>query len=30
MGFNVTQVYGLTEVYGPSTECTWQEDAGAS
>jgi len=24
MGFNVTQVYGLTEVYGPATECTWQ------
>ncbi len=26
MGFNVTQVYGLTEVYGPATECTWQSD----
>jgi len=26
MGFNITQVYGLTEVYGPATECTWQED----
>lgn len=26
MGFNVTQVYGLTEVYGPATECTWQDD----
>jgi fatty-acyl-CoA synthase len=25
MGFNVTQVYGLTEVYGPATECTWKE-----
>ncbi|SEQ46787.1 AMP-binding protein [Thalassovita taeanensis] len=25
MGFNVTQVYGLTEVYGPATECTWAE-----
>ncbi|MDX1780343.1 MAG: long-chain-fatty-acid--CoA ligase [Thalassovita sp.] len=25
MGFNVTQVYGLTETYGPSTECTWGE-----
>lgn len=25
MGFNVTQVYGLTEVYGPATECTWQD-----
>ncbi|MCC1492241.1 AMP-binding protein [Cognatishimia sp. F0-27] len=24
MGFNVTQVYGLTETYGPATECTWQ------
>ena len=26
MGFNVTQVYGLTEVYGPATECTWDDD----
>ncbi len=26
MGFNITQVYGLTEVYGPATECTWQPD----
>ena len=26
MGFNVTQVYGLTEVYGPATECTWVPD----
>ena len=25
LGFNVTQVYGLTEVYGPTTECTWKE-----
>ena len=25
MGFNVTQVYGLTETYGPATECTWNE-----
>jgi fatty-acyl-CoA synthase len=25
LGFNVTQVYGLTETYGPSTECLWQE-----
>lgn len=25
MGFNITQVYGLTEVYGPATECTWKE-----
>jgi len=24
LGFNVTQVYGLTETYGPSTECLWQ------
>ncbi|MEX0285538.1 MAG: AMP-binding protein, partial [Paracoccaceae bacterium] len=23
LGFNVTQVYGLTETYGPATECTW-------
>ncbi|MBR9841653.1 MAG: AMP-binding protein [Rhodobacteraceae bacterium] len=23
-GFNITHVYGLTEVYGPATECTWQ------
>ncbi len=23
MGFHVTQVYGLTEVYGPATECIW-------
>jgi len=25
LGFNVTQVYGLTETYGPATECTWNE-----
>jgi len=25
MGFHVTQVYGLTEAYGPATECTWGE-----
>ena len=24
LGFNITQVYGLTEVYGPATECTWE------
>jgi fatty-acyl-CoA synthase len=24
LGFNVTQVYGLTETYGPATECLWQ------
>ncbi|SLN48501.1 Long-chain-fatty-acid--CoA ligase [Roseivivax jejudonensis] len=23
MGFNVTHVYGLTETYGPATECLW-------
>lgn len=23
MGFHITQVYGLTEVYGPATECLW-------
>jgi len=26
MGFNVTQVYGLTETYGPATECYWKAD----
>ena len=25
-GFNVTQVYGLTETYGPATECLWQTE----
>lgn len=25
MGFNVTQVYGLTETYGHVTECLWQD-----
>lgn len=25
LGFNITQVYGLTETYGPVTECTWHE-----
>jgi len=25
LGFNVTQVYGLTETYGHVTECTWDE-----
>ncbi len=24
LGFNVTQVYGLTETYGPAVECLWQ------
>ena len=23
-GFDVTHVYGLTEVYGPATMCAWQ------
>ena len=26
MGFNVTQVYGMTETYGPSVECTWMPE----
>ena len=26
LGFNVTQVYGLTETYGHVTECIWQGD----
>ena len=26
MGFRVTHLYGLTEVYGPATLCAWQED----
>ncbi len=25
LGFEVTQVYGLTETYGPDTECLWHE-----
>ena len=25
LGFQVTQVYGLTETYGHVTECLWQE-----
>ncbi|MGP1355956.1 AMP-binding protein [Roseicyclus sp.] len=25
MGFNITQVYGLTETYGPATECTFKD-----
>ncbi len=28
MGFNVTHLYGLTECYGPSTVCAWQDDWG--
>lgn len=26
MGFNITHVYGLTETYGPGSECVWKED----
>jgi fatty-acyl-CoA synthase len=26
LGFNITQVYGLTETYGPATECIWNTD----
>lgn len=26
LGFNVTQVYGLTETYGPAMECIWQTE----
>ncbi len=26
LGFNVTQVYGLTETYGHVTECLWRDD----
>jgi len=26
LGFRVTHLYGLTESYGPSTVCAWQED----
>ena len=26
LGFNVTQVYGLTETYGHVTECLWDEE----
>ena len=26
LGFNVTQVYGLTETYGHVTQCLWQPD----
>lgn len=25
LGFDVTQVYGLTETYGPDTECLWHD-----
>jgi fatty-acyl-CoA synthase len=30
LGFNVTQVYGLTETYGHVTECLWQDNDWAS
>src|SRR6516165_4658201 len=26
LGFNITHVYGLTEVYGPAVVCAWHED----
>jgi fatty-acyl-CoA synthase len=26
MGFNVTHLYGLTESYGPTTLCAWQDE----
>ncbi len=26
MGFNITQVYGLTETYGHVTECLWRQE----
>ncbi len=26
LGFNITQVYGLTETYGPASETLWQQD----
>jgi len=26
LGFRVTHLYGLTEVFGPATLCAWQED----
>lgn len=25
-GFNITHVYGLTEVYGPATVCSWHDE----
>ena len=28
MGFRVTHLYGLTESYGPSTVCAWQDEWG--
>ena len=29
MGFAVTHLYGMTECYGPSSVCAWQEEWGA-
>src|SRR3546814_5834682 len=26
VGFSITHLYGLTETYGPSTLCVWQND----
>lgn len=26
LGFNVTQVYGMTETYGPAAECLWKPE----
>lgn len=26
LGFDITHVYGLTEVYGPAVVCAWQDD----
>jgi fatty-acyl-CoA synthase len=26
LGFNITHVYGLTEVYGPATICAWHDE----
>ena len=26
LGFEITHVYGLTEVYGPATVCAWHDE----
>ena len=26
LGFDITHVYGLTEVYGPAVSCPWQSE----
>jgi fatty-acyl-CoA synthase len=26
LGFNITHVYGLTEVYGPAVVCAWHDE----